>query len=94
MVYSFMSSKAELCMPHFLFPQAHSAEELGKCQRHMYPLPTMVMSAIAAGEKDRVEYYRHATHLGPGAEALMGFVEGALRQGQGHHASVLSAACK
>lgn len=49
---------------------------------------------FVAGEDERTDYYRHATKLGPGPEALLGLVEGALRRGDGQSASVFAAACR
>ena len=46
------------------------------------------------GAPDRLEYYHTATQLGAGAEALLGFVEAALKDGQGDSASVFAAASR
>ena len=43
---------------------------------------------------DRLEYYQHATTLGGGTESLLGYVEGALKQGSGSRVDVYAAACR
>ena len=49
---------------------------------------------MLSGAIERVGDYEHAVRLGAGKEALLGFVEGALRTGRGHDASVYAAACR
>lgn len=49
---------------------------------------------VLPGEVDRIEYYQHATKLGGGGEPLLGYVEGALKQGHGDRADVFAAASR
>jgi hypothetical protein len=42
--------------------------------------------------EERLQIYEQAVKLGGGAEALLGFVEGALRKGRGTDCSVYAAA--
>ena len=47
-----------------------------------------------AGGGDKLDYYLHASRLGAGTEALLGFVEAALGNGQGREAGTFAAACR
>ncbi len=53
-----------------------------------------MIAEFPAGATDKLDYYQHATKLGAGSEARLGFVEAALSSGQGHEADTLTAACR
>lgn len=49
---------------------------------------------LYVGASDKLDYYLHATTLGAGTEALLGFVEAALSNDQGQEALTFAAACR